>query len=151
MARSQAQVTRFVRGLVAVVVVLAVALSSRAVQAQAADTSSVDARGPQLNISPLREMSPGRAASVFLLPRFSPTGELARPALQTSRRSNQGGGSHKVAAGIGGAMLGGLVGVAVGSWMARNSHSADGPMTGGMIGFSAGVVVGAVVMAKLAR
>jgi tetrahydromethanopterin S-methyltransferase subunit C len=48
-------------------------------------------------------------------------------------------------------MLGGLVGVAVGSAMTRGCHCNDPGMAGGMIGFPVGAVIGAVVAVKLAR
>jgi uncharacterized protein YcfJ len=150
MGRSPRRVIRYVRGLVAVVVASALTLSSRPVQAQTADTP-VGSGPPQLNVFPVREVSPDPPAVIVLRPFFLQTAERTRPAYQAARRSSQGGGSHKIVAGIGGAMLGGLIGVAVGSWMARNSHNADGRMTGGMIGFSVGAVVGAVVMVKLTR
>jgi hypothetical protein len=150
MALSQHRGIRYVRGLVAVVVVSSVALSSGAVQAQTADTP-VGSRAAQPNVFQLGEISRSGRASIVLLPRFSQSEELPGPGVQPSRRSGQGAGSHKVLAGVAGAMLGGLVGVAAGSAMNRNSHSADREMVGGMIGFPVGAAIGAVVLVKLAR
>jgi hypothetical protein len=150
MARSQCPVVRYVRGLVAVVVVSSVAMSSGAVQAQTADTP-VGSKAPQPNVFQPGRVSPSGRASVVLRPMFSQSGELSGPAFQPSRRSSQGSGSRKVMAGIGGAMLGGLVGAGVGSAMNRNCHCSDSGMTGGMVGFPVGAVIGAVVAVTLTR
>jgi len=149
MARSHGQVIRYVRGLLAVVVVSSVALSSSAVQAQTADIP-VGSSAPQPSLIQPGALPPSRRAPVVLLPMFSESGGRPGPAYQPSRRNSQGSRSNKVLAGIGGAMLGGLLGVAVGSAMDR-SKGADRGMAGGMIGFYVGAAVGAVVCVKLAR
>jgi hypothetical protein len=159
MALSQRQVVWYARGLV--VVISSVALSSGAVQAQTVDTPTRSS-APQAYVFQPEPVSPSGRASVVLVPRFSESelhgllhhqesSQLSRPAFQPSRRSSQGGGSHKVLAGVAGGVLGGLVGVAVGSAMARNSHSSDREMAAGMIGFPVGAAIGAVVFVKLAR
>jgi len=126
MARLQRQVVRFVRGLVVAVVISVVALSPRAVQAQTPETPV----SSSVHVSQSGVSTPSRRVLAVPLPMLSRSGELPELTVQPSSRSSQGSGSHKVAAGIAGAMLGGLVGPPIGEWMNRNSRSSDPAMAG---------------------
>src|SRR4051812_28160405 len=116
MAQLHRQVSRCVR--VVVVVVSVVGLSSRAVQAETAGTPPHSSlRWPQ-DVATASPRLSGLPA-----PMWSRSGELSEPVLQRSTPSSHSGGSNKVAAGIAGALIGGVFGAPIGAWMNRNRHS----------------------------